>query len=361
MGAADAEEDERPVHRVYVSEFFIGRFPVTNDEYARFVRATGHPPPAVARSASRSRSAGARRCSASSAAPYVWDRDQPPAGHGSSSRSCWSATTMRWRTANGCRQTIGAAGAAADRGGVGEGGARGRRGSSLSVGQRHRRVERKLSRRCPRHGRSAARGRPVHIAPNAYGLYDVCGNVWEWVSDWYGADYYGLGDNRDPARSAVRQHADRARRLVGERRRRRCCAARTGTRCRPTPTPTASDSGSYAKREETCQLSARLSALGKPSALSPVVRGLRQGSPPSDAARSDSGRGDQVDRSLRDGRSAAQGSPAARWSAPSSASSCRPKRRRRFSGGSSRSFPTTTFRMRRRSRRRATRRCGRSD
>src|SRR6266849_1619287 len=47
MGAADAEEDERPVHRVYVSEFFIGRFAVTNDEYARFVQATGHPVPVI--------------------------------------------------------------------------------------------------------------------------------------------------------------------------------------------------------------------------------------------------------------------------------------------------------------------------
>src|SRR5260221_4288307 len=47
MGAADADEDERPVHRVFVSEFFIGRFPVTHEEYARFVRATGYPAPAV--------------------------------------------------------------------------------------------------------------------------------------------------------------------------------------------------------------------------------------------------------------------------------------------------------------------------
>ena len=47
MGSADAEHDERPIHRVYVGEFYIGRFPVTHDEYARFVNATGYPAPTI--------------------------------------------------------------------------------------------------------------------------------------------------------------------------------------------------------------------------------------------------------------------------------------------------------------------------
>jgi formylglycine-generating enzyme len=36
------------------------------------------------------------------------------------------------------------------------------------------------------------------FAPNGYGLYAMCGGVWEWTADWYDADYYSTGAMRNP-------------------------------------------------------------------------------------------------------------------------------------------------------------------
>src|SRR5271169_3693788 len=45
MGCAAGQDNEKPVHCVWVDEFFLAAYQVTNADYRRFVRATDIPEP----------------------------------------------------------------------------------------------------------------------------------------------------------------------------------------------------------------------------------------------------------------------------------------------------------------------------
>ena len=195
MGAEDGDEDERPAHRAYLDEYCIGTHPVTNAEYAQFVKDTGHPSPAV-RALPLMVSGPLEADFRALAAAYFWTNGTPPEGRDQhpvtligfedASAYCgWLAS----KTGKPVRLPTEAEWEKAARGGL--------EGKKFPWGDT---LDPECAHFLPHAGMKAERGTaPVATyPPNRFKLHDMAGNVWEWVADWYAPNYYSRAQYLNP-------------------------------------------------------------------------------------------------------------------------------------------------------------------
>jgi len=199
MGTEKADEDAQPVHEVALDEYHIGAFEVTNAEYARFVAETRHRSPEIFELpliVARGGREGERSFRQISAT-YVWVNGQPP-----DDRLDHPVTLVRWddavaychwlagKTQLPLRLPTEAEWEYAARAAVA--GAHYPSGESIDPDVANFLPDQTLKRF---HGTKPVGSYP----PNSLGLYDMAGNVWEWVSDWYSETYYASSPRRNPA------------------------------------------------------------------------------------------------------------------------------------------------------------------
>jgi len=163
MGAApgdgEADADEKPRHPVRITKgFWMSETPVTVAEYKRFTRSLPPPPDFNP----------------------GWSKDDHPIV-----RVTWDEAKVYCEWAGG-RLPTEAEWEYAARGG--------KDGLKYPWGN-------EITSENANYGGSKWKGTsPVRSYPaNAWGLYDMAGNVWEWVADWYGEKYYATLPSDKPA------------------------------------------------------------------------------------------------------------------------------------------------------------------
>ena len=159
----DSPRSERPAHTVFLSDYYISKYPVTNQEYREFVQCTGH------------------------RIPIHWQRGTFPAGTGNHpiANVSWQDADAfaRWR---GARLPSEA---------EWEKAARGTDERPYPWGTRFTEGE-----RCNANNQVGTTT-PVNEFPDGrsfYELWDMAGNVYEWCQDYYDEEYYKSSPATNP-------------------------------------------------------------------------------------------------------------------------------------------------------------------
>jgi formylglycine-generating enzyme required for sulfatase activity len=213
-GGMSVSADARPIHRVYLDGFWMDKTDVTNEEFARFIRATGyvtvaerkpraedfpgappenlvagsvvfsppdHPVPLNDHFQWWTYVKGANWRHPEGAASSLKGREQFPVVHvayeDASAYAKWAGkrlpTEAEWEFAA--------------RGGLA--------GKRYPWGDQFQPGGKWMANTHQGHFPNTDTGEDgyagiAQFPPNGYGLYDMAGNVWQWTSDWYRADYY---------------------------------------------------------------------------------------------------------------------------------------------------------------------------
>lgn len=166
VGSETGQDNERPEHRVWVDAFYLAACQLTNQEYGRFLRASGIQVPALWDD------------------PNFSQPEQPVVAVSwfDAVRYCdW----LNGITGHKYRLPTEAEWERAARGG--------HDGKQFPWGN-------DPPQSLPKYNERWIRGpEPVaQYGPNDFGIFDICENVHEWCSDWYQADYYAIAPERNP-------------------------------------------------------------------------------------------------------------------------------------------------------------------
>ncbi len=212
MAAPEIFNDELPPHEVYVDAFYIDKYEVTNHQFKEFVDATGYITDAEKDGGSDVMVSAEIADTPIQGTDIGWKwialaNWRAPEGPGSSIADIMDHPVVHvsWNDANAYATWVGkrlpteAEWEKAARSGTitnwywGDG--LGNVGQYANYYGEHR-----FDFVYPLEIRDGFdRTAPVgSLQPNAFGLYDMAGNVFEWVSDWYQYDYYNVSPQNNP-------------------------------------------------------------------------------------------------------------------------------------------------------------------